>query len=116
MQVQARVRAPGRLCGGRDAGRCLQGRRPRGRLPPLVEARVLQAKLAAADAADLAARTAIQVHGAIGYSWELDLQFYAKRAWALAVLNGDRNQLQRRVQELLFGGGIETGPDRLFTN
>ncbi len=89
---------------------------PAAALPPLVEARVLQAKLAAADAADLAARTAIQVHGAIGYSWELDLQFYAKRAWALAALNGDRNRLQRRIQDLLFGGGIETGPDRLFTN
>lgn len=85
-------------------------------LPPLTEARILQAKLAAADAADLAARTAIQVHGAIGYSWELDLQFYAKRAWALGALNGDRNQLQRRIQELLFDGSIEPGPDRLFVN
>lgn len=84
--------------------------------PALTEARIAQAKLAAGDAADLAARTAIQVHGAIGYSWELDLQFYAKRAWALGVRHGERGALARRVQQLLLDGSIETGPDRLFAD
>jgi alkylation response protein AidB-like acyl-CoA dehydrogenase len=41
------------------------------------------AKVAASDAARLAARTAIQCHGAIGYTTEYDLHLYAKRAWAL---------------------------------
>jgi hypothetical protein len=41
------------------------------------------AKAAAATAADLAARTALQVHGAIGYTEELDLQLWLKRIWSL---------------------------------
>src|SRR5579863_5379772 len=49
------------------------------------EACASHAKLAATDAAELAASTAIQVHGAMGYSWELDLHFFMKRAWALAA-------------------------------
>ncbi len=47
------------------------------------------AKALASDTADLAARTAVQVHGAIGYTWECDVQMWAKRAWALAAGWGD---------------------------
>jgi alkylation response protein AidB-like acyl-CoA dehydrogenase len=47
------------------------------------------AKALASDAADLAARTAVQVHGAIGYTWECDVQLWAKRAWALGASWGD---------------------------
>ena len=42
------------------------------------------AKVLASDAARLAARTAIQCHGAMGYTTEYDLHLFAKRAWALA--------------------------------
>jgi alkylation response protein AidB-like acyl-CoA dehydrogenase len=42
------------------------------------------AKAMASDAADLAARVALQVHGAIGYTWECDLHFFLKRTWALS--------------------------------
>jgi alkylation response protein AidB-like acyl-CoA dehydrogenase len=41
------------------------------------------AKVLASDAAGLVARTALQCHGAIGYTTEYDLHLYAKRAWAL---------------------------------
>jgi alkylation response protein AidB-like acyl-CoA dehydrogenase len=41
------------------------------------------AKSAAGEAAATAARAALQVHGAIGYTWECDLQLYLKRTWAL---------------------------------
>ncbi|MBX6391380.1 MAG: hypothetical protein IRZ08_20730, partial [Frankia sp.] len=47
------------------------------------------AKVLAADAARLAARTAIQCHGAIGYTTEYDLHLFAKRAWALIPAYGD---------------------------
>jgi alkylation response protein AidB-like acyl-CoA dehydrogenase len=46
------------------------------------------AKVLASDAARLVARTAIQCHGAIGYTTEYDLHLYAKRAWALAAAWG----------------------------
>jgi alkylation response protein AidB-like acyl-CoA dehydrogenase len=54
--------------------------------------RVLHASMAkayASDAARLAARVALQVHGAIGYTAEHDLQLWMKRAWALSTAWGD---------------------------
>jgi alkylation response protein AidB-like acyl-CoA dehydrogenase len=47
------------------------------------------AKAMAADATDQAARVALQVHGAIGYTWECDLHFFMKRTWALSRSWGD---------------------------
>jgi alkylation response protein AidB-like acyl-CoA dehydrogenase len=72
------------------------------------------AKLAAGDAADLAARTAMQVHGAMGYSWELDLHFFMKRAWALAGAWGDRSFHARRIQALVCDATLALGPDQTF--
>lgn len=72
---------------------------------------VSHAKLAAIDASDFAARVAIQVHGAMGYSWEVDLHFYMKRAWVLAGWYGDRNFHMRRVQSSLFSEQFPIGPE-----
>src|SRR5439155_16797093 len=47
------------------------------------------AKAQASEAALLAARKALQVHGAIGYTDEYDLHMWMKRAWALAAAWGD---------------------------
>jgi len=58
---------------------------------------VSMAKSLASDAADLAARVALQVHGAIGYTWECDLHFFMKRAWALSAAWGDAVAHRRRV-------------------
>ena len=55
------------------------------------------AKALASDAADLAARVALQVHGAIGYTWECDLQLFMKRAWALSAASGDATTHRARV-------------------
>ena len=81
---------------------------------PAAALRVSHAFVAAADAADRAARAAIQVHGAMGYSWEVDLQFYAKRAWALAALAGGRSAHFARLHGALLDGSAATGPDHLF--
>jgi len=51
-------------------------------------ARISHAKLVAGEAADLATRTALQVHGAMGYSWEVDVHFLLKRALALGAAWG----------------------------
>lgn len=64
----------------------------------LSRARASHAKLAAAEAASLAARTAIQVHGAMGYSWEVDVHFLLKRGLALAGVWGDESLHRARVK------------------
>ncbi len=55
------------------------------------------AKAMASDAADLAARVALQVHGAIGYTWECDLHFFLKETWALSRAWGDAATHRRLV-------------------
>ncbi len=58
---------------------------------------VSMAKAAASDAALLAARVALQCHGAIGYTTEYDLHLFMKRAWALAATWGDAGWHRARV-------------------
>lgn len=58
---------------------------------------VSMAKSYAAEAAALAAKTALQVHGAIGYTFEYDLHLWMKRAWALNGQWGDAAWHRRRV-------------------
>ncbi|QBR02835.1 acyl-CoA dehydrogenase family protein [Paraburkholderia pallida] len=75
---------------------------------------VSHAKLAALSAAQLAARHAIQVHGAMGYTWELDLQIFVKRIWALAGSWGDATFHRERVASTLIDAGTAIGPARTF--
>jgi alkylation response protein AidB-like acyl-CoA dehydrogenase len=64
---------------------------------------VSMAKVYASEAALLAARTALQCHGAIGYSYEHDLHLWMKRAWALAATWGDASWHRARVGKLVLG-------------
>jgi len=75
---------------------------------------VSHAKLAATDAGYLAAETAIQVHGAMGYTYEVDLHFWMKRTWALAGAWGDRTFHARRVADAVLGGSHPIGPENTF--
>ncbi|MFX1677062.1 acyl-CoA/acyl-ACP dehydrogenase [Paraburkholderia sp. A2WS-5] len=75
---------------------------------------VSHAKLAALEAAQLAARNAIQVHGAMGYTWELDLQIFVKRIWALAGNWGDATFHRERVASTLIDARTPIGPARTF--
>ncbi len=50
---------------------------------------VSMAKLAACEAAVQAAKTSLQVHGAIGYTYEQDVHVWMKRAWSLDRAYGD---------------------------
>jgi alkylation response protein AidB-like acyl-CoA dehydrogenase len=58
---------------------------------------VSMAKARASEAALLAGRVALQVHGAIGYTTEYDLHLWMKRAWALAASWGDAGWHEQRV-------------------
>ena len=61
------------------------------------------AKAYASEAAVVAARVALQVHGAIGYTWEHDLHLWMKRAWTLAGAWGDAAWHRERVASWLLG-------------
>lgn len=76
---------------------------------------VSHAKLAATDAGILTAETAIQVHGAMGYTYEVDLHFWMKRTWALAGAWGDRALHLKRIDEAVLGGSLPIGADHTFT-
>ncbi|MEE2674325.1 MAG: acyl-CoA dehydrogenase family protein [Myxococcota bacterium] len=58
---------------------------------------VSMAKIGACEAALAAARASLQVHGAIGYTYEQDVHVWMKRAWSLDLAFGDsvfhRNRL-----------------------
>ncbi|MBX6419432.1 MAG: acyl-CoA/acyl-ACP dehydrogenase [Nevskia sp.] len=75
---------------------------------------VSHARLAAGEAAWLAARKSLQVHGAMGYTWEADLQMFMKRAWALDATWGDRAFHKTRIAECLLAEGAALGPGQTF--
>jgi alkylation response protein AidB-like acyl-CoA dehydrogenase len=61
---------------------------------------VSMAKIYAAEAAQRVARSALQCHGAIGYSFECDLQLWMKRSWAIASAWGDTRWHRSRAADL----------------
>ncbi|MBK5289828.1 MAG: acyl-CoA/acyl-ACP dehydrogenase [Acidimicrobiia bacterium] len=67
---------------------------------------VSMGKAQAADVAHHAARTALQCHGAIGYSFEYDLHLWMKRAWALTGAWGDAAWHRDRVARAI----LDTNP------
>jgi alkylation response protein AidB-like acyl-CoA dehydrogenase len=75
-------------------------------------ARVSHAKIVALEAADKAARASIQVHGAMGYSWEVDVHLLLKRALALGQSWGTPAFHRARIAQRLFTQ--PTGPDQTF--
>jgi alkylation response protein AidB-like acyl-CoA dehydrogenase len=75
-------------------------------------ARISHAKLFAAEAADLAARTALQVHGAMGYSWEVDVHFLLKRVLGLTHDWGGPAFHRARVMARMRQGKM--GPEHCF--
>jgi len=65
---------------------------------------VSHAKAAASEAATMAAKAALQVHGAIGYTWEVDLHLWMKRAWSLDLAWGSAAYHRARVADLILDG------------
>lgn len=79
------------------------------------QAATSHAKIAAGDAAMQASKIAIQVHGAMGYTFEVDLHLWMKRAWALIGAIGDRNFHMDRVAGFVLDSGAPLGADTTFT-
>ena len=63
------------------------------------------AKAAAGDAATNCARTSVQVHGALGQTWEHDSHLYIRRAWQGTAMLGDSRALYHELGRRFFRGG-----------
>lgn len=68
-----------------------------------VEQATRGAKLVAAEAAIKNARACIQIHGGMGYTWEVPAHYYLKRAWVLDTVFGDGDEHAERIAEILAG-------------
>jgi alkylation response protein AidB-like acyl-CoA dehydrogenase len=66
------------------------------------------ARVVAAQAADLAVREYVQLHGGIGFTWEHPAHLYFRRAKAASVLFGTTHDHRLRIADLL---GIPTTRD-----
>jgi alkylation response protein AidB-like acyl-CoA dehydrogenase len=75
------------------------------RRAPTASRDVSMAKCFANQAAEVAARTALQCHGAIGYTVEYDLHLWLKRVWALSPAWGDTAHHRARVATAVLGPG-----------
>lgn len=75
-------------------------------------ARLAHAKIAAGEAADLATRSSVQVHGAMGMTWEVELHYFLKRAQALIYAWGTNARHMATVIERIRT--LPTGADRTF--
>ncbi len=82
--------------------------------PTRVDFAVSCAKAAAGEAALLAAKNSMQVHGAMGYTWECDLQIWMKRAWTLDKAWGDPGFHKNRVHQWLLNERALIGAENTF--
>ncbi|MFK8050486.1 MAG: acyl-CoA dehydrogenase family protein [Halioglobus sp.] len=75
---------------------------------------VSHAKLMACEAGNLAAKNCVQVHGAMGYTWEVDLHIFMKKAWALSNTWGDAAFHKSRIAEAIFTEDAALGAGATF--
>ena len=75
---------------------------------------VSHAKLAACEVADLAAKNSIQVHGAMGYTWEVDLHIFMKRAGAFNSSFGTAGFHKQRVAAAILADDAPLGAGATF--
>ena len=66
-----------------------------------VERAVCAAKVTAGEGAIRNARACIQVHGGMGFTWEVMAHYYFKRAWICENLFGTQDEHAERIAEIL---------------
>lgn len=69
-----------------------------------VERAVSSGKLVAGEAAMKNARACIQIHGGMGYTWEVPAHYYFKRAWVLESLFGSGGEHAARLGDQMTAG------------
>lgn len=62
---------------------------------------IASARVVAGDAAMKNARACIQIHGGMGYTWEMPPHYYLKRAWLLSTWFGTSEEHEERLAEAL---------------
>lgn len=82
--------------------------------PARADFAVSHAKVAAGQAALLSAKNGIQVHGAMGYTWECDFHIWMKRSWALEKSWGDAGFHKNRIHEWLLNPKALLGAENTF--
>ena len=68
------------------------------------------AKAHLSDTSTFIARTSTEVHGGMGYTYEVDLHLFMKRTWALCGVWGDRNYHMKKLEDAILGGREALGP------
>ncbi|WP_420638694.1 acyl-CoA dehydrogenase family protein [Candidatus Poriferisocius sp.] len=59
------------------------------------------ARILAAEAADHNGKDCVQIHGGMGFTWEIDAHLYLKRAWALTPSFGSLDEHAERIAALV---------------
>ena len=59
------------------------------------------ARILAAEAADHNGKDCVQVHGGMGFTWEIDAHLYLKRAWALTPCFGSLDEHAERIAAMV---------------
>ncbi|EKO35985.1 acyl-CoA dehydrogenase, C-terminal domain protein [SAR86 cluster bacterium SAR86E] len=67
------------------------------------------AKLMCAQAAELACKNSIQAHGAMGYTWEMDLHIYMRKAWSMMACWGNEDKQLELIFKTLSSTSEELG-------
>ena len=67
------------------------------------------AKLMCTQAAELACKNSIQAHGAMGYTWEMDLHIYMRKAWSMMACWGNEDKQQELIFKTLSSTSEELG-------
>lgn len=75
---------------------------------------VSHAKVVSCEVGDIAAKNCMQVHGAMGYTWEVDLHIYMKKAWAYNNTWGDAAYHKNRVADFVLDDSAAIGAGNTF--
>ena len=67
---------------------------------PLQKLHAAQAKLQAIDACEMASRNSMQAHGAMGYTWEMDLHIFIRRGWSYKQVWGNKSLLENYIMKV----------------
>ena len=67
------------------------------------------AKFMCAQATELACKNSLQAHGAMGYTWEMDLHIYMRKAWSMMACWGNEDKQQDIIFKTLTSSSEELG-------